>query len=256
MRNGKDTIILVQPVDAPLGSQALVLAHQTESSHSYERELVDEQTKFGRVLSYGNLSETIELTCYGETNDPGQKAALDAIKKGKQLKVWEVDINLNENGKHPALFAYTLVESAENSFPGDNFEEISTTLQVIGESVDGELDPLPIEIIEFGKYGFEAPGETQGEFGGQQQEAIPVTGVTATPAALDMAVGNTEQLTVVVAPENASNQNVTFASSNSTVAKVSPTGLVTALAAGTTTITVTTVNGEKTATVTVDVTSA
>jgi TP901-1 family phage major tail protein len=255
MRNGKETIVLVQPVDAALGSQALVLAHQTESSHSYERELVDEQTKFGRVLSYGNLSETIELTCYGETNDPGQSAALNAIKQGKQLKIWEVDVNLNENSKHAALFAYTLVESAEKSFPGDNFEEVTVTLQVVAESVDGELDPLPLEILEFGKYGFEAPGDTTGEFGGEQQEAVPVTGVTATPAALDMVVGDTEQLTIVVAPENASNQNVTITSSNPTIAKVSPTGLVTAVASGTATITVTTVSGEKTATVTVDVTT-
>lgn len=165
MRNGRETILLVQPTDAALGSDALVLANQTEHTHSYGRELADEQTKFGRVLSYGNLSETFEITCYGEKNDPGQKAILDAIKKGKQIKIWEVDINLNENGKHDAAFAYALVESAEKSMPSDGFEEVTATVQVIFETQEGELDPLPDEVLEFGKYGFEAPGEKTGEFG-------------------------------------------------------------------------------------------
>lgn len=51
-----------------------------------------------------------------------------------------------------------------------------------------------------------------------------------------MKVGGTYQLTVKVTPENASNKNVTFSSSNTAVATVSATGLITAHKEGTTTI--------------------
>jgi len=167
MQNGKDTILLVQATNSALNSDGFVIGNLTENSYSIENEIVDEQTKFGRILAYGQNSESFEITAYGETGDPGQKAILDAIKNKKQLKVWEVNLNLNANGKHDTNFAYTIVESVEKSSPQDGFEEISATLQVLGSSQTGELDPLPAEVIEFARYGFETPGEATGEFPGQ-----------------------------------------------------------------------------------------
>lgn len=164
MQNGKDFIFLVQATDAALGSSGLVIANQTDGSHSRSRELSDEQTKFGRVLGYGNLSETMELTAYGQTGDPGQQVTINAILNGKQVKVWKVNTILNAEGKHDADFAYCLVESQEESYPTEGFVEVSSTYQVLGQSAKGQLDPLPIEVIDFGKYGFEAPGEKTGEY--------------------------------------------------------------------------------------------
>ncbi|WP_203364715.1 phage major tail protein, TP901-1 family [Bacillus sp. REN10] len=168
MLNGKDIIYLVQPVDAALGTVGLLIGNQTEGSHSIENEIVDEQTKFGRIVGYGQNSESFEITAYGESGDPGQKAAMDAIKKKKQLKVWEVNLNKNANDKHDSIFGYCIVESVEKSSPQDCFVEVSMTLQVIGETQDGELDPLPPEMIEFARYGFEKPGEATGEFPNQK----------------------------------------------------------------------------------------
>ena len=85
-------------------------------------------------------------------------------------------------------------------------------------------------------------------------EQVAVTGVTVTPTEKALEVGETVQLTKTIEPSNASNKNVTWSSSNASVATVSNTGLVTAVAGGTATITVTTVDGEKTATCTVTVT--
>jgi len=164
MQNGKDFIFLVQATDAALGAEGLVIANQTDGSHSRSRELSDEQTKFGRVLGYGNLSETMELTAYGQTADPGQQVTIDAILNGKQVKVWKVNTVLNAGGKHDADFAYCLVESQEESYPTEGFVEVTSTYQVLGQSVKGELPPLPISVIEFGKYAFEAPGEKTGEY--------------------------------------------------------------------------------------------
>ncbi|WGT40146.1 phage major tail protein, TP901-1 family [Lysinibacillus sp. 1 U-2021] len=255
MQNGKDTVLMVQLATAALGSDGYLLGNLTENSHSKESELVDEQTKFGRILAYGQRSESFEATMFGDKNDPGQQAILDAIDNEVQLKVWEVDLTLNANGKHDAVFAYTLVESVEKSSPGDGFQELSTTLQVIGKSQKGELEPLPPEVIEFARYGFEEPGEKTGEFGAEQADEVAVEGVTVTPATTSFAVGATKQLSVVVTPDNASNQNVTFTSSDIGIAKISPTGLITGLAAGTATVTVRTVSGEKSAEVAVTVTA-
>jgi len=80
---------------------------------------------------------------------------------------------------------------------------------------------------------------------------IAVTGVSLNKNAATLAIGGTEQLTATVQPQNASNKNVTWNSSNTAIASVSSNGLVTALAAGTATITVRTVDGNKTATCTI-----
>lgn len=81
----------------------------------------------------------------------------------------------------------------------------------------------------------------------------PVTGVTLNTSNLvlstDSTFGDTTaQLTANVLPQNASNKSVTFVSSNPSVATVnSTTGFVSAQAAGTAKITVTTADGKKTA---------
>lgn len=83
--------------------------------------------------------------------------------------------------------------------------------------------------------------------------SIPVTGVTLNKATTSFASLATEQLTATVAPANATNKAVTWSSSTPAVATVSATGLVTPVAAGTATITVTTEDGGKTATCVVTV---
>lgn len=85
--------------------------------------------------------------------------------------------------------------------------------------------------------------------------AVPVTGVTMNQAALPLNVGDTGQLTANIAPANASNQTVNWSSSDATVATVDANGLVTAVAAGTATITATTADGGFTDTCTVTVTA-
>ncbi len=82
-----------------------------------------------------------------------------------------------------------------------------------------------------------------------------VTGVTLNKTELPLLVGQTETLTAVVVPEDATFPEVTWESSDNAIATVSSAGVVEARAVGTATVTVTTVDGLKTATcaVTVDV---
>jgi len=77
--------------------------------------------------------------------------------------------------------------------------------------------------------------------------AIPVSSAAVSPASASLYAGNTQQLSVTISPANATNKNVTWSSSNSAVATVNSSGLVTAVSAGTATITATTQDGNKTA---------
>ena len=85
--------------------------------------------------------------------------------------------------------------------------------------------------------------------------AIPVAGITLTPTTLALVEDNTGALTATVTPAAATDKSVIWSSSNSAVATVSTTGVVTAVLAGTATITVTTVDGGITATCAVTVTA-
>ncbi|MCM1055919.1 MAG: Ig-like domain-containing protein [Bacteroides sp.] len=67
---------------------------------------------------------------------------------------------------------------------------------------------------------------------------VPVTGVTLNKTELALKKGETETLTATVAPTDASDKTLDWASSDSTVATVDSTGKVTAVASGTATITV------------------
>lgn len=98
------------------------------------------------------------------------------------------------------------------------------------------------------------PGANLARYEGTSS-TVPVTGVTVSPASLSLTVGQTGQLTATVQPADATNKNVSWSSSNTSVATVNNSGLVTAVAAGSATITVTTQDGGKTATCAVTVTS-
>lgn len=82
---------------------------------------------------------------------------------------------------------------------------------------------------------------------------VQVTGVSLSQTTMDLTAGSTSQLTATVEPFNATNKNVTWSSSAPEVAAVDENGKVTALTAGSATITVTTADGSKTAVCTVTV---
>ena len=74
-------------------------------------------------------------------------------------------------------------------------------------------------------------------------EIVPVSQITLNKAETSISVGNSETLTATVAPENATNKALTWASSNEDVATVAPDGTVTAVKAGAATITATAADG-------------
>lgn len=86
-------------------------------------------------------------------------------------------------------------------------------------------------------------------------EDIDVTGVNISPISHSLSVGSTFSFTASVLPSSATNQSVSWSSSNPSVATVDPNGTITAVSIGEANITVETVEGAFTATSAVTVTA-
>ena len=81
----------------------------------------------------------------------------------------------------------------------------------------------------------------------KEPEPIKVTGISINPTTLTLTEGDTQTLTASITPSNADVQGVSWSTNNSSVATVD-NGKVTAIKAGSATITVTSIDGGKTAT--------
>ena len=88
------------------------------------------------------------------------------------------------------------------------------------------------------------------------QSDVAVTGVSLNPTTLALSVGQTGTLSAIIAPANATNKSVSYASDNEAVATVSSSGVASAVAEGSAVITATTADGELTAQATVTVTTS
>lgn len=84
-------------------------------------------------------------------------------------------------------------------------------------------------------------------------EDVHVTSVSVSPSTASIDVGSTVQLTETVLPSNATDKSVSWSSSNTSIATVNSSGLVSGISAGSATITVTTTDGNKTSTCAVTV---
>ena len=96
-------------------------------------------------------------------------------------------------------------------------------------------------------------GTTGGGGGAWESGNVDVTGVSLNRSATTILVGETETLFANVEPSNATNRYVNWSSSNTAIATVTSGGVVRGVAAGTARITVTTVDGGRTASANVTV---
>ncbi|MHC5217250.1 Ig-like domain-containing protein [Enterococcus sp. LJL128] len=152
--------------------------------------------------------------------------------------------------------------NANQSFGSNPFYYIGNTLDGGVQPVKISQETTPSTQLADGQFlgtQFEILSEPamamKVRIGSAAQPPVSVTGVTLAPVNLELSVGENRQFTATVSPSNAANKKVSWSSSNTGVATVSNTGLVTAKAAGSTTITVVTEDGRKTASSTVTVTA-
>ncbi|WP_409179219.1 Ig-like domain-containing protein [Brevibacillus fortis] len=130
----------------------------------------------------------------------------------------------------------------------------ATNKRVKWESSDSEI----VEVDEEGKIKAVAPGTatiTVTTVDGNKTDSVevtvkeigePVTGVELEEEELTLRVGDTESLRATVKPANATNKRVKWESSDSEIVEVDEEGKIKAVAPGTATIIVTTVDGNKT----------
>lgn len=98
-------------------------------------------------------------------------------------------------------------------------------------------------------------GSNGGNGGNDGPKAVAVTGVSISKQTLSLVEGSTETLTATVTPSDATNKSISWKSSDAATATVDSNGKVTAVKAGSATITVTTTDGSKMATCSVTVTA-
>ncbi|MGL1885135.1 MAG: Ig-like domain-containing protein [Reichenbachiella sp.] len=89
---------------------------------------------------------------------------------------------------------------------------------------------------------------------GEFSNPIAVTSIALSPTNVSIEAGSNSQLTATISPLDASNKSVTWSSTNLAVATVSSSGLVTGIGAGSTLITVQTIDGNFTDTSAISVT--
>ena len=82
---------------------------------------------------------------------------------------------------------------------------------------------------------------------GRKGKYVAVESVSLSPDKLSSRVGDTQRLIATISPSNATDKSVIWSSSNTSVATVSSSGIITAITSGTATITVKTNDGGKSA---------
>ena len=170
---GKDVWYFIQSTDpkvAPIGSPAILPAHQESGDTSIEGDSLDEQTKMGRIIAASTNEDSIELTTYMVPGDKAHEIIIDAKHEGRQVKVWRVIVDErlavveDDHKAYPAMFGYGVVDSADIS-DEDSFSEIDFTLNIIGKLVDGTFPLSDEQVAMLDKlYAFERPGEKAGKF--------------------------------------------------------------------------------------------
>jgi len=144
----------------------------------------------------------------------------------------------------PSLTAtsYTLQVSTDSSFSNLVYNQnglTSTSKLVIGLST---LTQYFWRVSATNSYGT----SVNSFFWSFTTSTVPVTSVKLNKSNTTKYIGDVEQLNANINPANATNKNITWTTSNASVAEVSSSGLITAVAVGISTITVTTADGNKT----------
>ena len=186
---------------------------------------------------------TTGATATATTMSPGNVVCTefaDALAAAKLLLVYDISVTGSYQGKIIVTIPVDIEHNGKEAdilhCNGSTTETVATT--VTGGTVSGEFTSLsPFGVV----------------LKSSVNEAV--TGVTMSSASLSLKVGQTGNLSANVAPTTATDKSVTWSSNNDNIATVSTSGMVTAIAAGTTSITATTTDGGFTATCTVSVTT-
>ncbi|MEI5993792.1 BspA family leucine-rich repeat surface protein [Candidatus Enterococcus mansonii] len=221
-----------------LKEQLKAVSFYTEQKEvSYEVYYYD---KAIRGENYGDIRDMTKIA-QGKIDIPGMKEIATETIEIEQNKDYSVIVKIvyPEDVPHFSLFMQSVKNANEGNYPelkeGKSFlSKESTNNNMYWQGVSS--------------------GEVYGRRNNIYLNAytnvakeVPVTGVSVSDVTRDLKVDEQIQLSASVSPENASNKKVNWTSSNNNIATVTAEGLITAKNEGTVTITVTTVDGKKSA---------
>ena len=179
------------------------------------------------------------------TEDGGKTATCEVIVNGKTVPVTSVSLDRTsvelEEGEDRMLTATVNPENASNKNVTWSSSDPSVVSVVNGYIVALKTGRATITVMT------EDGGKTATCEVTVNTKTVPVTSVSLDKTSVELIEGDVLTLTVTINPSNASNKNVTWSSSNPSVATVS-NGKVTALKVGNATITVKTEDGDRIAT--------
>ena len=204
-------------------------------------------TNEGTVANSGALTNNGTINNFGTLPDNIQGTAPPSITTTSL-----------DDGAENAAYTATLAANGEPTSWTWSADTNSSLPPGLALSTSGVISGTP---TTQGTYNFTVTATNSGGFDSKSLSItinpaanVPVESVSLNHTELSLTEGDIDTLTATVEPDNATDQNVIWSSSDNTVATVDENGKVTAVAAGTATITVTTVDQNKTATCTVTVT--
>lgn len=173
----------------------------------------------------------------------------DAFTKVSAVQeCWSVGFGKEASGAtYPTIYIFGKINNAWGMYRSTDQAASWSKIVDYPLGIFDQVTAIEGDVDVFGKVyvGFSGNGWAYGVISGS---SVPVTGVTVNPTSATVNVGSTTTITATVAPADATNKNVTWSSNNTSVATVNSSGVVTGVAAGSATITVTTQDGNKTAT--------
>jgi len=225
-----------------------------------------------------NVDDTLDLTGLVVTANYSNGDAAIIVHSSLQISydfstAGEKTVTITFNGR-TASFTVTvntvdvsLTNIVITSEPLKKIYNVDDTLDLAGLVVTANYNNGDAIIIEHSSLQISYDFSTAGEktvtvtFGGKSdtfavtvnENVISVTGVTLNRTILTLAAGDEETLNFTIQPETATNKNVSWKSSAESFVIVDNNGKVTAVSAGTATITITTDDGAKTETCVVTV---
>jgi len=190
----------------------------------------------------------------------------------QELGFYDIRISLNEGQLTQTPVINTSVEAGEsvtvtgtanfgniefyiNGKALDYLIYLDSNYEFVDVAVDGdnwEVYNLPLEPGDVFSVTVQAPDKNISLMATATAEAVPVTGISLDISALNLTAGAIETLTAAIEPANASNQNISWTSSDNSVATVN-NGTVTAVSEGTATVSAITADGAYEAHCTVNV---
>ena len=206
----------------------------------------------------GRTGKCLKLTDTGASQDYDKQMEYDLKGKGLTpaggkkyvIKFWAKSNGASEKGNIKVLLQKNVEGYPQIAFGGKSIS-IAETWKQYEYDLTTDRDDYEVIKINFGNCGEVWIDDIEyGEY------SVPATGVTLNKTSASVKKDGTIKLTAIFAPADATNQHVTWSSDNKSVATVSYNGVVTGVAPGNATITVTTEDGNHTASCTVMVTTS